>query len=107
VRKLFRDNWSQTTISPVWRAVLLNLILKMVFKRPTDLEGKTRAELIMARRTSLHSKAEYICADLSLDQTPPCSPAVDHTLPGLIRPGTLLLLEASFSEYLMEQLPIL
>jgi len=43
----------------------------MVFKRPTDLEGQTRAQLIMARRTSLHSKAEYICADLSLDQNFP------------------------------------
>ena len=34
-------------------------------QRPTDLEGQTRAQLIMARRTSLHPKAEYICADLS------------------------------------------
>jgi len=34
-------------------------------QRPTDLEGQTRAQLIMARRADLHSKAEYICADLS------------------------------------------
>jgi len=25
---------------------------------------------------------EYIAADLSLDQTPPCSPAADHTFEG-------------------------
>jgi transposase len=37
-----------------------------------------------ARRTSLHSKAEYICADLSLDRTAPCSPAADHTFAGTI-----------------------
>jgi hypothetical protein len=34
-------------------------------QRPTDLEGQTRAQLIMARRADLHPKAEYICADLS------------------------------------------
>ena len=34
-------------------------------QRPTDLEGQTLAQLIMARRADLHSKAEYICADLS------------------------------------------
>ena len=34
-------------------------------QRPTDLEGQTRAQLIMARRADLHLKAEYICADLS------------------------------------------
>jgi hypothetical protein len=34
-------------------------------QRPTDLEGQTRAQLIMARRADLHQKAEYICADLS------------------------------------------
>jgi hypothetical protein len=34
-------------------------------QRLTDLEGQTRAQLIMARRADLHRKAEYICADLS------------------------------------------
>jgi hypothetical protein len=34
-------------------------------QRPTDFEGRTRAHLILARRTSLHPKAVYICADLS------------------------------------------
>ncbi len=59
-------------------------------QRPTDLEGQTRAQLIMARRADLHQKAEYICADLSLDQTSPCSPAADHTFSLLIQqPKTL------------------
>jgi hypothetical protein len=34
-------------------------------EQPTDLEGQTRAQLIMAGRDDLHSKAEYICTDLS------------------------------------------
>jgi hypothetical protein len=34
-------------------------------QRPSDFEGQTRAQLILARKTSLQSKAEYICADLS------------------------------------------
>jgi hypothetical protein len=34
-------------------------------EQPTDLKGQTRAQLIMARRTDLRLKAEYICADLS------------------------------------------
>jgi len=34
-------------------------------EQPTDLEGQTRAQLIMARRADLQPKAEYICADLS------------------------------------------
>jgi hypothetical protein len=34
-------------------------------QRPTDFEGRTRAQLILARRTSLQLKAVYICADLS------------------------------------------
>jgi len=34
-------------------------------QRSTDFEGQTRAQLILARRTILHPKAEYICADLS------------------------------------------
>ena len=39
------------------------------------------AELIMARRNVLHSKAEYIAADLSIAlKLFPCSPAADHTL---------------------------
>jgi hypothetical protein len=43
-----------------------SLVPRMVSKeQPTDLEGQTRAQLIMARRTSLRSKAEYICADSS------------------------------------------
>ena len=62
-----------------------SLILRMVSKeQPTDLKGRTRAQLIMARRTSLQPKAEYICADLSSRQLFPCSPAADHTLPVLI-----------------------
>ena len=51
-------------------------------QRPTDFKGQTRAQLILARRTDLHLKAVYICADLSLDQTSPCSPAADHTFRG-------------------------
>ena len=54
-------------------------------QRPTDFEGRTRAHLILARRTSLQPKAVYICADLSLDQTSPCSPAADHTFAGASR----------------------
>ena len=43
-----------------------SLVPRMVTKeRPTDLEGQTRAQLIMARSADLHTKAEYICADLS------------------------------------------
>jgi hypothetical protein len=49
-------------------------------QRPTDLEEQTRAQLIMARRTDLHTKAEYVCADLSSRPNSPCSPAADHTL---------------------------
>jgi hypothetical protein len=33
-------------------------------QRPTSLEGKTHAQLILAKRTTLHLKAEYICADM-------------------------------------------
>jgi Transposase IS116/IS110/IS902 family len=42
-----------------------NLVPRNGLQRPTDLEGPTRAQLIMARRADLHPKAEYICADLS------------------------------------------
>jgi hypothetical protein len=39
----------------------------------------------MARRADLHSKAEYICADLSSrPKLFPCSPAADHTFPVVI-----------------------
>jgi hypothetical protein len=42
------------------------LVTRMVSKeQPADLEGQTRAQLIMARRTNLQPKAEYICADFS------------------------------------------
>ena len=41
------------------------------------------AQLIMARRSTLHSKAEYICADLSIDSSLfPCSRAADYTFIG-------------------------
>src|ERR1700678_1228643 len=34
--------------------------------------------------SALHSKAEYICADLSIDPSLfPCSPAADHTFAGV------------------------
>ena len=37
----------------------------------------------MARRDDLHSKAEYIAADLSIaPKLFPCSPAADHTFSG-------------------------
>jgi hypothetical protein len=36
----------------------------------------------MARREDLHSKAEYIAADLSSPTLSPCSRAADHTLSG-------------------------
>ena len=47
--------------------------------RPT-CKDRQAAELIMARSTRLHQKAEYIAADLSLIQTLPCSHAANHTL---------------------------
>ena len=37
----------------------------MVFNDRRVLKGQTRAQLILARRITLHPKAEYICADLS------------------------------------------
>jgi hypothetical protein len=60
-----------------------SLLPRMVSKeQPTDLEGQTRAQLIMARRTSLHPKAEYICADLSSRPTLfPCSRAAEPYIP--------------------------
>ena len=42
-----------------------SLLSTMIGQRPSDLSGPRRAHLILARRTSLHPKAEYICADLS------------------------------------------
>ena len=45
--------------------------------RPT-CKDRHAAELILARSTRLHPKAEYIAADLSLDQTNPCSHAADQ-----------------------------
>src|SRR6202021_4236796 len=53
-------------------------------QRPTDLEGQTRAQLIMARRTSLHQRPNTFAQTCLLDQTSPCSPAADHTFAGPI-----------------------
>jgi hypothetical protein len=57
-----------------------NLLLRMVLKDRRVLKGQTRAQLILARRTTLHPKAVYICADLSSrPKLFPCSRAADHT----------------------------
>ena len=42
-----------------------NLVLLMVFNDRRVSKGQIRALLILATRTTLHPKAEYICADLS------------------------------------------
>jgi len=53
----------------------------MVFHDRPVYQEEHAAQLIMARREfALHTKAEYICADLSIDPSLfPCSPAADHT----------------------------
>jgi hypothetical protein len=57
-----------------------NLIPIMVFNDRPTCKDRHAAELIMARRDVLHSKAEYIAADLSIaPKLFPCSPAADHT----------------------------
>jgi len=40
----------------------------MVFNDRRVLKGQTRAQLILARRATLHLKTEYICADNAADQ---------------------------------------
>jgi hypothetical protein len=63
-----------------------SLVTRMVSKeQPTDLEGQTRAQLIMARRADLHPKAEYICADSSSRPNLTLAVAADHTF-SLVRP---------------------
>jgi hypothetical protein len=60
-----------------------NLIPIMVFNDRPTCKDRHAAELIMARRDVLHSKAEYIAADLSIaPKLFPCSPAADHTYTG-------------------------
>jgi hypothetical protein len=52
----------------------------MVLNDRATCKDRHAAELILARSTRLHQKAEYIAANLSLAQTNPCSRAADHTL---------------------------
>jgi len=57
-----------------------NLLPKMVSHDRPVYQGEHAAQLIMARRTSLQLKAEYICADLSIHSSLfPCSQTADHT----------------------------
>ena len=52
----------------------------------------------MARREGLHSKAEYIAADLSIaPKLFPCSPAADHTISVLTRPYTPIVITSRVS----------
>ena len=52
----------------------------MVFHDRPVYQEEHAAQLIVARRICLHRKAEYICADLSIDPSLfPCSQTANHT----------------------------
>src|SRR5580658_6150020 len=56
----------------------------MVFHDRPVYQEEHAAQLIVARRICLHRKAEYICADLSIDPSLfPCSQTADHTFQGI------------------------
>ena len=59
----------KTTFHLVALGAAGNLIPIMVFNDRPTCKDRHAAELIMARRDVLHSKAEYIAADLSIAQT--------------------------------------
>jgi len=75
--------WLRRTNSSQRRA--RNLFPKMVFHDRPVYQEEHAAQLIMAGDLIyLQSKAEYICADLSICHSLfPCSRAADHTFEGL------------------------
>jgi hypothetical protein len=73
--------------------------------RPT-CKDRHAAELIVARRDVLHSKAEYIAADLSIaSKLFPCSPAADHTFSVISENAILQKFTFKTAGYTMVRLP--